>query len=190
MNKITYFFLALLGLGASILAGQAIADDVILPASISGLSIYTAPNGSIHTPDQGGCVINTGAKVYLAANSFSFGPGFEVQAGAALVTMKATSDGLFDIWKIKWFGDNYSRGPYDDPDGDGLNNLAEYELGTDPTDSANSLNPPGPGTYYFYDDLGRMIGVYKFSETGFQHGFQYRYDGKGNRTSLTLSAGG
>lgn len=45
----------------------------------------------------------------------------------------ADSDGLPDTWEIKYFGDISKYGPQDDPDGDGLTNLQEFQYGTDPT---------------------------------------------------------
>ncbi|MFZ9937805.1 MAG: PA14 domain-containing protein [Luteolibacter sp.] len=44
----------------------------------------------------------------------------------------ADGDGLPDEWEIKHFG-NLAQGPDDDPDGDTLANLLEYEIGTNPT---------------------------------------------------------
>lgn len=41
-------------------------------------------------------------------------------------------DGLRDDWEKKYFG-NLAQGPNDDPDQDGLTNLEEQTLGTDPT---------------------------------------------------------
>jgi hypothetical protein len=189
MKIITLFCMALLGLGLTVAAGVQ-ADDLTLPASISGVGVYATQNGAIITP-QGGCVIQSGAKVTLVADSFSFGPGFEIQAGATLSTMKPTSGTLFDAWMIKWFGSNFTQGPYDDYDGDGLNNLAEYQLGTDPTNPNNKLSQlsSGPGTYNIYDALGRVIGVYRFSTIGFVYGIQYEYDANGNRTRSTVSVG-
>jgi hypothetical protein len=186
------FCIALLWICAVVIsAREALADDFILPASISGLSIYTNQYGAIITPQQGGCVINAGANVYLAADSFHFGPGFRVQAGATLTAMKATYDSLFDAWLIKYFGNNYTQGPYSDYCGNGLNNLADYQLGLDPTNPVIDVNqlPHGPGTYYVYDNLGRLSGVYKFSSTGLVYGSRYQYDAIGNRTQFNVSVG-
>lgn len=41
-------------------------------------------------------------------------------------------DGLNNFWEEGFFGNN-DQGPDDDPDSDGLNNLAELDAGTDPT---------------------------------------------------------
>ena len=45
------------------------------------------------------------------------------------------SDGLPDNWEIQYFG-NLSQTATGDPDGDGLNNLQEYQQGRNPTKSA------------------------------------------------------
>jgi hypothetical protein len=45
-------------------------------------------------------------------------------------------DGIPDAWKIEYFGsiDHPDSGAADDPDGDGLTNLREYQTGLNPTD--------------------------------------------------------
>jgi hypothetical protein len=47
--------------------------------------------------------------------------------------------GMPDWWELKFFGTN-GVDPYGDPDGDGWNNLQEFQNGTDP----NSFNTPPP----------------------------------------------
>jgi hypothetical protein len=42
------------------------------------------------------------------------------------------SDAMPDDWETEYFGDT-NQEPESDYDGDGLNNLEEYQLGTDPT---------------------------------------------------------
>ena len=52
------------------------------------------------------------------------------------------SDGLPDYWERGYFGD-LSQEPDDDFDGDGLNNLKEYQTGSDPTSKADGdCSPP------------------------------------------------
>jgi hypothetical protein len=43
-------------------------------------------------------------------------------------------DGLLDNWEQQYFG-SLAPNPNDDPDHDGMSNLAEYKAGTNPTDS-------------------------------------------------------
>lgn len=62
-------------------------------------------------------------------------------------------DGLLDCWEIQWFGSITAYGAADDPDDDGLSNLLEQQLGTNPTrpDAAVLLNPvmASNGTFSF-----------------------------------------
>ncbi len=43
-------------------------------------------------------------------------------------------DGMPDWWEIKYFGGPTTANPDDDPDGDGLTNLQEYQMGLNPID--------------------------------------------------------
>jgi hypothetical protein len=80
---------------------------------------------------------------------------FTCLAGSTFIITKEDSDGdgLTDGWELTYWG-NLNQGPNDDPDSDGLNNLGEYNAGTDPTNEDtdgdlmpddwevdNSLNP-------------------------------------------------
>ena len=49
-------------------------------------------------------------------------------------------DGLPDQWEQRYFN-NLAQGAEDDPDGDGVNNLDEYNAGTDPNDYYNGGLP-------------------------------------------------
>ena len=60
--------------------------------------------------------------------------GFSIQMdGKDCATDDFNNDGLPDCWEIAYFGSIYTYGPNSDPDGDGLSNLQEFQLGTDPT---------------------------------------------------------
>jgi hypothetical protein len=56
------------------------------------------------------------------------------------------NDGLPDDWEMKYFT-NLKQGPSDDPDKDGLTNIQEYQLGTDPT----KADTDGDGFSDFYE---------------------------------------
>jgi hypothetical protein len=47
------------------------------------------------------------------------------------------ADGLPDEWEIQYFGNLRDQSHSDDPDGDGVNNLAEMQAGTNPLDPAD-----------------------------------------------------
>ena len=59
-------------------------------------------------------------------------------------------DSLVDGWEIAWFGDTSNYDAFDDPDGDGFDNLSELAAGTDPTnpdtddDQVNDLADVAP----------------------------------------------
>jgi hypothetical protein len=70
---------------------------------------------------------------------FVTGPGGTANAAATLVVIPSVDedqDGLPDGWEEEHFG-NLDRSWDEDPDGDQLTNLQEFELGTDP----NMYNP-------------------------------------------------
>jgi alpha-tubulin suppressor-like RCC1 family protein len=52
-------------------------------------------------------------------------------------TSDADANGLLDSWEIQYFG-HTGVDPNADPDGDGLTNLEEFQLGSNPTDPSNA----------------------------------------------------
>jgi hypothetical protein len=76
--------------------------------------------------------------------------GVGVSEGAS----DSDGDGLPDAWEIEYFGD-IDQGPGGDYDGDGVNNLGEYQYGTDPTDADTDSDhmPDGWEIQYGLDPL-------------------------------------
>jgi uncharacterized protein YkwD len=68
--------------------------------------------------------------------------------------MDTDHDGLPDEWELEYFGD-LQQAPGDDPDGDGLENLAEHQRGTSPADddTDNDGMPDGWEVRYGLDPL-------------------------------------
>jgi len=58
--------------------------------------------------------------------------------------MDADGDGLRDAWEIQYFGNITSQNGTGDPDGDGLTNTREQQLGTNPNVSNNGLTTSSP----------------------------------------------
>ncbi|MFO8027694.1 MAG: hypothetical protein R6U56_08530 [Opitutales bacterium] len=59
-------------------------------------------------------------------------PSYDALFGA--IFADDDGDGLPNWWESEFFGSNTAADPNaDEPDGDGLTNLEEYELGSDPT---------------------------------------------------------
>ncbi len=102
--------------------------DHTLTGTLSGDYKY---KGNINS--SGTTTVNSGS----SATAYSFGevlllPGFEAVAGSGFVAKICDDDTMDDDWERTHFG-NLNQGPDDDFDNDGLTNLAEYLLGTDPT---------------------------------------------------------
>lgn len=70
-------------------------------------------------------------------NSQEQDPNVGTHPGRA--SQDSDQDGLPDPWEIRWFG-NCDANPHENPDGDCLDNLDEYELGSDPTISVGDFN--------------------------------------------------
>ena len=104
------------------------------------------------------------------------------------------SDGLDDAWEMANFG-NLSQGPSDDPDGDGLTNLEEYQRGTNPinpdTDGdgindgvevaagTDPLNPASKPTNTVDDFYGDRIDRTKWADLEFVRQRFYMYKTQG-----------
>jgi subtilisin-like proprotein convertase family protein len=98
--------------------------------TLTGAITYTPAAGYIG-PDSFTCSVNDGS-----TNSAS--------ATVSITVMSADSvgDGILDTWRAQYFGGSGSTTNSQscalcDPDGDGVNNFAEYLSGTNPTNSAS-----------------------------------------------------
>ncbi len=112
--------------------GLSDADELLL-----GTNSLTADSDGDGLLD--GYEVNTSGTDPLKADSDGdgFKDGLEVSAGsdpldASSVPADQDLDGLADAWEQKYFGD-LSATAGGDPDNDGLTNLQEQSLGTDPT---------------------------------------------------------
>ena len=105
------------------LAADSAATTVTAPA-ISGALRFT------HWTLNG---VRANTPVGDAANPVNFTINSPVEAVAHYLpaAQDSDADGLPDWWEIHYFG-NLSQGPTDDPDSDGLDNLAEYLAGSNP----------------------------------------------------------
>ena len=76
-----------------------------------------------------------------AADQVSASPGLPVPYAATLPEPEPDEDldgdGLPDAWENQYFGNLRDQSGTDDPDGDGENNLAEMQAGTNPLDPSH-----------------------------------------------------
>jgi len=111
------------------------------------------PSGPAHwtSPNQP----NSSLNVSLASGAWPWLPGYSyflnitntlgspqsfsfTMDGRNLLTEDENNDGLPDYWQNRYFGYYWNplAAPNADPDGDGLSNLREFQLGSNPTNSA------------------------------------------------------
>jgi len=117
--------------GGSYYAVSASAGGYSFPVGTSGTVIVLATGGIFTT--------NTVAKAVNLK-----GENVKVDFKKSDLSIVDTDlDGLPDSWEIAHFGD-LTKGPADDPDGDGFNNVDEFNPGTDPMNAGSVPVVPGP----------------------------------------------
>jgi len=105
--------------------------------------VFNRVNGSQATP---GFELSIGRAGQFANFVAITGEVLEAQPGAVtLLAVQPTAgdldlDGLQDRWEENAFGSIQGVFYSDDPDGDGVNNLGEQALGSDPNDPASNLS--------------------------------------------------
>jgi len=108
---------------------------VIMLASV-GIATATESLAPFHVFGSGGEASTSGYQVHHSAGQSLIGAGNHYKAGfwytvSALSNTDTDYDGLPDSWEIAFFG-NLNWGANDDPDGDLLTNLQEFQIGTNP----------------------------------------------------------
>ena len=146
--------------GAWCLSTEVCAYDLHVGGGYIDSGVYFAPEGNVVTDDP--CIVLAGhAVTFMATGEVILGDGFEARYGSEFTARRtddvdSDADGLPDWWEIVFFN-SLNQGPDDDPDGDGLINLYEYQLTLDPTHYDMSyLYPEGPlaqGVYYTVGDI-------------------------------------
>jgi len=128
------------------LAAWRLLDDTSLLAVNATAVTWGVVSGPVSSISTGG--LATAATVYqntAASVQGAFG-GF---SGTLNLTVLNTNpdnfgsyagDGIDDAWQVQYFGlNNLNAGPTKDPDGDGQNNLFEFNVGTVPNDPNSRL---------------------------------------------------
>jgi len=82
-------------------------------------------------------------------------------------------DHLPDSWEIQYFGSITLYGDSDDPDGDGVSNLAEYQAATNPADLDN--DDDGLSNWYEANVSGTGMNDSDSDDDGLNDGWEVRY---------------
>lgn len=94
--------------------------------------------------------VSSGANItYVAGTRVTLGPGFRANSGSTFRALvgDGDGDGMPDGWEILTWGNTAQTGT-GNPDGDTLNNLTEFLLGTDPTASTPATAPSSTVTVH------------------------------------------
>ena len=114
-------WLRLQNYSGTVAAGQSASVDVTLDSTALAAGTYTT---TLHLKDSAGNTVGPDVPISWTVSDNA--------------VVDSDHDGLPDAWEMLHFG-NLNQGANDDPDHDGLSNLLEYRLGSDP------LNPDTNG---------------------------------------------
>ncbi len=107
------------------------------------LAVIEQPSRGTAETNANGEIVYTRTSNYLTQDRFLYvltdGHGGFVKRPVTIIPQDDDGDGMPDEWELAHFG-NLDQGPNDDPDADGLPNLAEYKLDTCPNGADNPLN--------------------------------------------------
>jgi hypothetical protein len=132
---------------------------VTIESTLSNLTYAILTNGNLATTNWGIWQILTASNSFTAAPPLVIGSN-ELFFTAALIGTTGTN-GLPDWWQMEYFG-ALNVDPYADPDNDGLCNLDEYQLGTNPT-NAYSVTP-------LHNDAQALFLAYTSYDTNCRYG--------------------
>ena len=134
---------------ADVISSDCQGYEVDLDAAIASAGIAYTSSFKIKLQQYG--------KDPIVSTTFPFSDGFafdDIEVYQGIIDNDSDGDGLPDDWEQEYFG-NLLQGPGDDYDVDGLDNLGEWQQGTDPTDSDTDADqvPDGWEVRYGLDPL-------------------------------------
>jgi len=124
---------------------QDITGDVVITLSRDGgktwetIADNTANDGSYDWTVIGSVSFNCMLRIEPLADSSK-----STTQGLFTINGDSDADGMVDIWEITYLPD-LSQNETDDPDGDGLTNLTEYQMGLYPNDADTDNDGMGDG---------------------------------------------
>ena len=111
--------------------------NITLGCDGSEISYNPTPFAPIVGPPKGRKGIGTRVNEIQTADEWAYvAATFD---NVVITQMDSDDDGLPDSWEMVKFG-NLNQGPSGDPDGDGLTNLREYQLGSNPNNSETNYS--------------------------------------------------
>lgn len=128
-------------------------DQGSLTADRVGLYEYTTQTSA--SSMEGRSIVDLGYH-YLALDAQG-NPVSTLVNGVADYISDTDGNGLPDAWEIEYFG-HIGVDPYGDPDGDGMNNIAEFTYGSNPT-NANTFNTVKTDPEYLFTAFAGQSGV-------------------------------
>ncbi len=145
-------------------------------STLSNLTYVILTNSDMSNPDGW----NTW-QVLLASNSITPAPPIALSSNhlyfKGVLISETGTNGLPDWWCMEYFG-TLNVDPYADPDNDGLCNLSEFILGTNPT-NANSISPS-------FNDAQALFLAYVSFDTNCRYAL-FRTDLDTNTVLVTMS---
>lgn len=176
------------------LSWQAATDDL----KVSGYLVYR-DGQPIETeqPIRGTTFTDTnlpdGEEFTYQVRAFDFAGNLSPLGEEIFVTTAAADtdqDGLPDEWELKYFGEDPSA-PGDDADGDGQNNLQEFQAGTDPTNFYNEIDPIAETLHGAVEGPNGLIAMMVRKPDGTPWvNAPYNFDSSSTRRKISGTAGG
>ncbi|RPI79749.1 MAG: hypothetical protein EHM45_01690 [Desulfobacteraceae bacterium] len=157
--KIQKIYMALLLSIGFLLTSHPVFGQDLYPQGNLESGLYYAPAGNVISGVS--CIVNQNRDVaFVSSNEIILRDGFHAKAGSIFnasihYELDSDHDGMLDRWESLTFG-NLSQTANGDYDGDGISNLDEYLLNTNPCDAASR---PKAGNYYKYDAIGRVTKI-------------------------------